>query len=274
MERDKAHLDEALKLPFGLPGLDDFATQPSEKKRAEKIVRDVAAKFRKLHSEITKSARQLIARSDELPLGDSSRRKITPDERKNWSAKWREKTAALQTEIEPLIYEYYGFIAQERILIEDTCDIFAKSATPGSINTPIPTLEVLQNAKELKDYADTLAQTLQGWSTNEALKLKLTAGINETLALGILRVEPVKSPSSFHTAPLTDELAEAVKRIEKAASTTNGTLDYLQDETRWLEGAAINIAKPALRGRWTRTAALNDAAEIYATIQHPRPRKA
>jgi hypothetical protein len=269
MERGKAHLDEVLKLPFGLHGVDDFAAQPSEKARAEKIVREVAAKFKKLHSEISKSARDLIKRSDELPgLADSSR-KVSSDERKEWAQKWREKTSSIQAEIEPLICEYYGFIDQERILIEDTCEIFKPSATPGRVDTPIPTLELL-SAKGLKDYAETLAQTLKSWSINESLTIRPVAGVDESLALGILKIERINTPSPFNTAPLAKELAEAVKRIEEAASTTNGTLAYLQDETWWVDGPVIHIAKPALRGRWTRTAALNDAAEIYASIQQSR----
>ena len=244
--------------------------KPAQKTRAEKIVREVASKFRKLHSAISKSAAQLIARNDELQLGDSSR-KPAPDERKNWSQQWRDKTASLQAEIEPLIHDYYGFIDQERILIEDTCDIFAKSATPGTLNTPIPTLEPC-NADALKDYAETLSHTLRSWSVNETLETKLTAGVDDDLALGVLRIERMKSPPPFRTAPLDDELAKAVKLIEDAASKTNGTLDYIQDETCWFDGPVINIAKPALRGRWTRTAALNDAAEIYVEIQQSRLR--
>ena len=39
----------------------------------------------------------------------------------------------------------------------------------------------------------------------------------------------------------------------------------------WLfSGTRIYIMKPALRGQWTRTAALNDAADLYAHIAEAR----
>jgi hypothetical protein len=223
------------------------------------------------------SVRNLSEWSSELPLSgvNDSIRNIDPSDRKRWAEKWRKKTADVQAEIEPLIFEYYGLNDQERILVEDTCAIFAKSATPGTIDTAMPTLEPLKDAEDLKHYAETLAETLRSWSIDNALSTKLTAGVNEPMGLGVLKIERTgkraKAPPLFRVAPLTDQLAEAVKRIEETASTTNGTLVYLRDETWWFEGPAITLAKPALRGRWTRTAALNDAAEIYASIQQSRP---
>jgi hypothetical protein len=65
-------------------------------------------------------------------------------------------------------------------------------------------------------------------------------------------------------------MAEALKRLEQSATTSNGSVCYLRDETWFFDGPQIFITKPALLGRWTRTAALNDAAEIHATIQLSR----
>jgi hypothetical protein len=133
----------------------------------------------------------------------------------------------------------------------------------------MPTLEPI-HADGLQDYARMLADTLRNWSLNKALSTNLIAGANEETGLAVLRIEQTRNTAAFHTAPLTDDLATAVKRIEEAATTTNGTLVYLCDETWWFDGPTITIAKPALRGHWTRTAAINDAAEIYATIQQSR----
>ena len=175
----------------------------------------------------------------------------------------------MQAEIEPLIYEYFGLIGQEQALVEDTWNISDKSDTPGTLDTAMPTMEPI-GAEGLKDYAETLAETLRSWSLKTSLSTRLTAGVDADLALAVLRVEQTKGKGTFHTAPLATELAAAVRRIEEAGTTTNGTLVYLRDETWWFKGPTITLAKPALRGRWTRTAALNDAAEIYATIQHSR----
>jgi hypothetical protein len=188
---------------------------------------------------------------------------------KNWLAGWTMKTAKAQAEIEPLIYKYFGLIEQEIALVEDTINISDKSDTPGTLDTAMPTLEPI-HADGLQDYARMLADTLRSWSLNNALSTNLIAGANEENGLAVLRVEQTRNTAAFHTAPLMDDLATAVKRIEEAATTTNGTFVYLRDETWWFDGPTITIAKPALRGRWTRTAAINDATEIYATIQQSR----
>ena len=269
MERDKVHLDEVLCLPFYLPG-DEDAPSPN----AAALLRQVVGKLRGLQTRMTESAAKLILRFKEeqnpkafkLLHGDEGK---TEDERKKWLVGWATKTAKVQEEIEPLLYEYFGLIGQEQALVEDTWNIFDRSDTPGTIDTPMPTLELL-DAAGLHPYAEMLAETLREWSRDKKLTLSLTAGVNEELGLAVLKVEQTKTGSVFCAAPLSKELAEAVKRIEEGATTSNGSLVYLRDETWWFDGPRIFIAKPALRGRWTRTASLNDSADLYSAIQLSR----
>jgi hypothetical protein len=103
--------------------------------------------------------------------------------------------------------------------------------------------------------------------------LNLSAGVNDDLGLAVLKIEQTKTSSLFRTASLSRELAEAVMRIEEGATKSNGSLVYLRDETWWFDGPRIFIAKPALCGRWTRTAALNDSVDLYAAIQLSRQSK-
>lgn len=265
VERDKVHLDEVLCMPFYLPG-DSEAVSPI----AATLMRRIVSKLRTLQTRMTESAAKLgeelnpktfkLRHSDE---GDAD------DERKKWLAAWATKTAKVQEEIEPLLYEYFGLIGQEQALVEDTWSIFDKSKTPGALDTPMPTLESL-DADDLGLYATMLAGTLREWSQEKKLALYLTAGVDEELNLAVLKVEQAKNDGVFRTAPLSRELAEAVRRIEEAATTSNGSIVYLRDETWWFDGPCIFIAKPALRGRWTRTAALNDSADVYAAIQSSR----
>lgn len=265
MERDKVHLDEVLCLPFYLPG-DPEAVSP----KAETLLRQVVSKLRGLQTRMTESATKLAERlnpkSFQLRPSDEGG---ADDERKKWLADWATKTAKVQEEIEPLLYEYFGLIGQEQALVEDTWNIFDRSDTPGTIDTPMPTLEPL-DAAGLDPYAGMLAETLREWSREKKLALSLTAGVDEELGLAVLKIEQTKTGGVFRTAPLSKELAEAVKRIEEGATTSNGSLVYLRDETWWFDGPRILIAKPALRGRWTRTAALNDSADLYAAIQLSR----
>ncbi len=269
MERDKVHFDEVLCLPFYLPG-DPEAASP----KAATLLRQVVSKLRGLQARMTESAEkladQLNPKSFTLLHSDQG---DAEDERKKWLADWAKRTMKVQEEVEPLLYDYFGLIDQERALVEDTANIFDKSDTPGTLDTPIPTLEPL-DAEGLGPYAETVVNTLREWSREKKLALQASAGVNTELGLAVLTVGQAKSPSAFRTVLLGKELAEAVRRIEDAATTTNGSLVYLRDETWWFDGPRIFIAKPALRGRWTRTAALNDSADLYSAIQLSRQSKA
>jgi hypothetical protein len=260
-ERDKVHLEELFTFPFLLPG---------EKSAVTPAVAKIATRLRKLKNDMEADVQRLEQQFDPSAFQLQNSDHTTPEEaRRKWLERWAARTAKVQEEIEPLIYEHFGLTDQERALIGDTVGIFDKSDTPGTWETAMPTLEPIVDTG-LEKYGDMLATTLRSWSIKDSLAVKLIGGINENLGLAVLRVEQTKGKGGFKTAPLSEELAAAVKRIEEEAATTNGTLVYLRDETWWFDGPAITIAKPALRGRWTRTAALNDAVEIYATIQQSR----
>lgn len=269
MERDKVHLDEVLSMPFYLPG-DPDAASPD----AAALLRKIVSKLRDLKRRMTESAVRLAARLEELDDPKSLKLRhgdegTADDERKKWLSTWAAKTATVQAEIEPLVCDYFGLSSQEKALVEDTCTIFDKSDTPGTLDTPMPTLDALE-ADGLAPYADMLSSTLREWSQGQRLALTITSGVNADLGLAVVKIEQTKTSGPFRTAPLTHELAEAVRQIEEAATTGNGSLIYLRDETWWFDVPRIFIAKPALHGRWTRTAALNDSADLYAAIQQSR----
>jgi hypothetical protein len=268
MERDKVHLEEVLSLPFYLPG-DQDAVAPN----AAALLKQIVSKFRSLQKRINESAAKLDARLNPNSFKLQSHDGTDEQQRKRWLADWAKKTAIVQEEVEPLLYGYFGLIDQERALVEDTWNIFDKSDTPGTLDTPMPTLEPV-DAGALDCYGAMLATTLREWSREKKLNLNLTAGVDEELGLAVLKVEQTKTGGTFRTAKLSRELGDAITRVEQAATTTNGSLIYLRDETWWFDGLRIFVAKPALRGRWTRTAALNDSAEFYAAIQHSRKHEA
>ncbi len=269
-ERDQVHSYEVMRLPFYLPADKDEVTP-----KAGILMQQIVEKLKKLKQRMDDSAEKLEERLNpkafRLGYGDEGSRE---EERNRWSADWAIKTAAVQAELEPLLYEYFGIIEQERALVEDTCDIFDKSDTPNAVDAPMPTLESL-GAGGLERYAKMLTDTLREWSREKTLSLSATSGVDAKLGIALLKVEQTKGNGAFRTAPLLKELAEALKRLEESATSSNGSIKYVRDETWFFDGPCIYIAKPALRGRWTRTAALNDAAEIRATIQFSqRPIKA
>ena len=268
-ERDQVHTYEVLQLPFYIPESHDNMIP-----NAKAIMQKIVIKLRDLKKRMAESAKHLEERLNpttfRLGYADEGTRE---EEQKKWLREWATKTAVTQAEIEPLIYDYFGIVDQERALVEETWDIFDKSDTPGAIDAPIPTLEPVE-ASDLSPYAKVLADTLQEWSRGNALRLMSTAAVDPILGTALLKVEQTRSGCEFQTAPLAKEIGEALKRLEESASTSNGSIKYVRDETWFFEGPRIYIAKPALRGRWTRTAALNDAAEIHASIQSSRRSRA
>jgi hypothetical protein len=258
-EREQVHLMEAMRLPFFLP--DSEAAGPGSKQ----ILAEVAAEIRRLQQDM---ARDLVVLHEQPkaktfgPLfGDD------PLSEEEWRETLRERSRRLQAELEELIYEYFGLNDQERALVEDTCAVFDRSDTPRSLDSEIPTLRPLDPAG-LEPYAAMLTGTLNQWASG-ALKVSATGGVNDRLGLALVQLSQTKTARRFGRRSIDEDLAIALQRLQEAAAERAGSLEYLRGT--WIfDGPLIYIVKPALQGQWTRTAALNDAADVYASIVQAR----
>jgi hypothetical protein len=268
-ERDQVHLDEALRLPFFLP--DSEAAQPN----AASIVSQVAGKIRRLKQEMEIDAESLIEKLNKPrdgPLFDRDGDEGTESNRRDkWLQRQREKAREIQTEINLLIYKYFGINEQERALVEDTCEISDKSDTPGSLDAArsVPTLHPI-NADGLKPYATTLTETLNSWASG-SLRVRAHGGVDRELGLGLVELSQARTPQPFETRDISKQLANALSGLQEANIEQWGRFEFRRsglvfdsDHTR------IYLVKPALRGQWTRTAALNDAVEISAHVATAR----
>lgn len=264
-ERDKVHMPEVLRLPFFLP--DSEAARPN----APAILTKIAAKIRRLKEDIEGDA----VRLDEKPRSSEFRLRSEDEdtdekERRKWLQRQRERSRKLQAELEPLIYqEYFGLNEQEIALVEDTCDILDRSDTPGSLDVArnIPTLRPV-DAGGLECYAKMLTDTLNSWASG-ALRVSASGGVDSEVGLGLVWLDQTKSANGFRACAVSGELVNALQRLEEASTERSGGLAYLRRP--WVfDGTRIYIVKPATKGEWTRTAALNDAADIYAHIAEAR----
>ena len=263
-ERDKAHLYEVLRLPLFLP---DHERAPAN---AAALVKRVADKVRRLKEETEESAATLAKKLQAPKLGPLFG-DDTDESDAAALAKWldriREKTKKTQSEIEPLIFEYFGLNTQEQALVEDTCDIFDKSDTPGTLEAAktIPTVTALPDAAAMADYADMLTGTLNEWASGP-LRVVARGVVDPKLGLAMLELHQSKNPRAFETRGLNGDLSAALKQLQDASTEqANRHLHYLRDN--WIfDGARILLVKPARGGNWTRTAALNDAADLHAEI--------
>lgn len=259
-ERDKAHLVEALRLPFFLP---DSEAASSESKS---IIKKVADKMRRLQKEMQKSADNLL------------QSKIAPaalaKKLDTWFITQREKAAKLQAELNPLIYTYYGLNGQEQALVEDTCEVLDRSDTPGSLDSArnIPTLRQLTANDDLMPYAEMLASTLNEWATGKVFAA-VSGGVDAELGLALVEVAQVKTAKAFQPRSITQMLAKTLADLQSSSTTQQGSFVY-ERATLIFDGPRMLLLKPALLGQWTRIAALNDAGHIYAQITEARQQAA
>ncbi len=260
-EREQVHLNEMLRLPFPLPGTEDASPE------AEEIVHTIARKAREVKKQIKEKLEK--RNKDAFPLPGYEERNL---------AAWRQKAVDdLQVEIEPLIYQYFDLIEQEIILIEDTVDVSIKSATPPRMDSPIPAQQPIQNNSlsvyraGIEPYASTLADTLNEWAAQAkgTVRVSPVGGIDKDTGLAIITLHQTNEQCSFGKEELPAGLAEVISRLQNTITQSDGRLDYLRGII-WFDDSAIRIIKPNTVEYWTRTAALNDAAEIYARVAQAR----
>jgi len=265
-ERDQVHISEVMRLPFYL------ADSQVAGKDSAGIIAKIAARICRLKDEMEASATKLDKKLRSTEFRLRSEDEDTDEKvRRKWLIDQRQKSRKVQADIEPLIYTYFGLNEQEIALVEDTCEILDKSDTPGSLDgaKSIPTLQPV-DADGLEPYAGMLTATLNDWASG-SLRVSASGGVDGKVGLGLVRLEQKKSARRFRTRAVSGELISALQRLEEASTERAGTLAYLRRP--WVfDGTRIYIVKPALKGQWTRSAALNDAADLHAHIAEARRR--
>jgi len=266
-ERDKAHLFEVLRLPFFLEE-SEMANSSATSAKAKIVTR-----VKKLKKETDESAVKLATRSKKAPDAfelESPDALSDKEKRAQWIRQQQDKTASVQAELDALIYEYFGLGEQEVALIEDNYEISDQSDTPASLHAAsgIPTLTAINDSEGLKPYAEMLTKTLNSWATGSLFAVA-TGGADKELGLGLIELSQSKTSLPFQIRNISKPLATALKRLQQANEERIGRFNF-QRAGLLFDGTRIFLIKPALRGEWTRTAALNDAAEIAAEIAAAR----
>jgi SAM-dependent methyltransferase len=266
-ERDKVHNKEALSLPFFLP--DSDAAQSN----AASVVSKAAAKMRRFIGEMEAGAQILLKKPKEpefrLRSGDDEEEHDAAKALKAWLQQQRDKAEELQLGLNSLIYKYFGINEQERALVEETIEVFDRSATPSSLEAArkIPTLQPV-DAAGLKPYATMLVNTLNGWATG-GIRVCAAGSVDTELGVGLVELSQTRSVKEFCIRDLSRPLAAALQRLQEVNVERAGHIEFSRSRLIF-DGLRIYLVKPALRGEWTRTAALNDAVELSAHIAEAR----
>jgi hypothetical protein len=264
-ERDYVNLVELLRVPFPLPG-NKFVSPD-----AGRTVKQVARKIEKLRNNLQKTLNDLKAEANRSSLfGDDGL-----DISRKWKRERKKQTDALQHELEPLIYRYFGLTDQEITLVEDTIRVFERSSTPTTWRSaqtvtldPIEKTTVEPYATQgLAAYADTLIQTLNTWAKteNSHYRVRAEGGMDGQTGLAMVTISLSRAEAAYQQKSLSQKLAKILKEFHKHISKGGGTLLYERDIFLF-QGDRIHIVRPNILLNWTRTAALNDAARIYGEI--------
>ncbi len=230
-ERTKVHLWELLAFPFAVP------EDTTNRDESQAILQKVMSRMRILRDELTGP---LVDREDRIRRA--------------------------KRDVEPLIYDYYQISKRERMLIEDTIEIIEPSSTPNRIGARIPTLADTDRSKRTI-YADLLCEVLNTWAKRGQFKVSAYTTIDTSLGLGILTLTKSKTAKTYDEPNSPKDLTSALDRIYGLLREPKGHFSYRRSLKVFdADEPQIHIVKPLTYRHWTRTAALNDADEIAASI--------
>lgn len=262
-ERNKVHLTELLRIPFPLP--ESEYAHPD----AKEVIKQVAAKLRSLKRELKKGIRT----SD---FFDSKNNRKQHKEELAWI---KLRTDAVQAEVEPLIYKYFDLIDQEIVLIEDTVDVVLPSITPNDSLEQIHTLEPVHKnnvpayQSGISIYAETLCNTLNTWASDMDSPIRVSAagGVSQVDETAYITLSLDNNKRPFEKIPLAENTSRAICSLAHSSADRHGRLEYMKGSIIFEESKSlVHIFKPTALMGWTRTAAINDASEIYARIAQAR----
>ena len=263
-ERDQVHLGELLRVPFPLPGTDFVSPE------ANKITKQVVKIIEKLRVNLNNELSIVQSRQSLLNTGASFN---IDDE---WLEERKRQVDAVQNEIEPLIYKYFGLTDQDVMLVEDTIHVFEPSSTPTTWRSPkIVTLENIDTTQVkgytgngLKTYAYTITATLNTWAKAEGSAYRVSAegSTDRATGLGMVSIKISNHKTSYQQRALSRHLTTVLKQFYRQSAKKQGNLVYERDVFFSHRDRIYYIIRPGLLVNWTRTAALNDAARIYGEL--------
>ncbi len=225
--RDKLHLYESLSLPFPLP------TDELVGNDAAEIVNDAASIHRRVEQSIKGTS----------------------------SGKRSELIRDAIGKLEPLINSYYRVSDSERVLIDDTLEIFRSSICRSNLDASIPALRFPDNI-DRKRFADTLCGALGQHARDKSVQFRVEGMVSKELNLILVTVYFGGRHAPYTETGGDPELWEVLNGLQKAAEHRQGVFSYLRGFS-FFDHDRLYILKPATLRNWCRTTALNDADTIF-----------
>lgn len=227
--RDKSLLEDMLRFPFPLP-----ADAPG--RHAQDNIRDVASIMRSL---------------SEGARGDALRDTVAVERAKQ--------------ETQEIVYAYYDIAPNERILIEDTLSVIAKSSTPNQ-NSIIPTIQP-PTREDLNAYATTFIDTFDQWARRSGIKLSARCIPSYKAGVCVMAFTKHRRQTAkrFVIEEAETALDDALVRLSELLPDSYGSLEMLR-HVKVFDADDLYLVRPMMRRSWLRSAALNDADDIAEAI--------
>lgn len=228
IEREIARVEEMLELPFPLP------SDTRNEKVSRAIIHDCAAILRQLTIDL--SDPKNLLRLEEL-------------------------TKEAKRKLDGRVYKYFEISDWERKLIEDTANIFRRSSTPPSFDSPKLITAQPAKAPHREAYASTLVDTFRAW-TRSNVSISAATTLATKAGLAVLTMTVGGKGHSYQENEAEDQVNELLTRLRKVTVGSNSSSFRCLKGFVFFEGRQAHILKPLNRRSWTHTAALNDADEI------------
>ena len=229
VSRAKVHVQELLRLPFPLP------EQSHDPKRCSRIVREVA----QVVTEAANRAKEAVIGRDEI-------------------------VSQAMTVTEKLVEEYFDIDDIERMLIADTDNIIIPSIRPTRKSANRPTIRP-SNQSNRDAYTLLLCDMLNSWANKKYKVHGRTIG-DAAVGVGLVVLEKTnRGQSPSHLDAELGDVSAVIVRLQQAAAKNCGTFELVRG-LKVFDKNLLYITKPIGQRFWTKTAALNDADEIAASI--------
>jgi hypothetical protein len=230
VSKAKVHLEELLTIPF----------PPSERTLNSKRGSAIIAEAAKIIDDAMEQAGELLV------------------DRKDLVRTTRER-------INPLVYEYFDLDDGERTLVEDTNNVVIPSTRPTRASDKVPTLR-LPTSAERGEYLRVLCATLNDWAREGRYRIEGRTLVSAKSGVGAVELTKVNGKKPSAVTPGEDrELLAVLDRLRKTFSKQLGSVELLRGVKVFDKDTAY-LFKPLRLRFWTRTAALNDADAIAASI--------
>lgn len=229
MERTDIRMAELLELPFPLP---DQLESPKE-------------------------ARQLVARIVKKVDGSAQR------QRSGLTAE--NEIRRVQSECDAILYDYFDITDVERVLIEDTESVVIESILPKRASASLPTLKEA-TADYRKRYVDMLCHTLNDWAREGPYRVHGRTHASSSSGIATVILDRTRDGPPAPSAENDDAaLLSVLDNLQRTFSKELGSIELLRG-VKVFDKESLYLFKPLAQRFWTRTAALNDADDIAATV--------